>query len=315
MTNDQIKGVLMAGIVSIYRKDLAQRRKKLRRQRQMKIIQTIWRTFAVSGLAGGLLWLIIQPMWVLKAPIQIVMISGNQLLSEQTVQSLLVLSYPQSLWRIEPSAIAESLEQQPAIAKATVSRRLFPPCLVIEIQERFPVAITHTLPLSKTTTCNTQPQFLDKSAAKLTPPCLQNSSSQRKQTDVGLLDASGALIPLEKYTSLNPTGKLPSLKVVGSPEQYRPYWTQIYQAVSQSSVKVMEINFQDPANLILKTDLGNVHLGVPNAQLPQKIKVLVQMRHLPAKFNPGQIAYIDLKNPDSPLVQLNQTTRINSPHP
>lgn len=315
MTNDQIKGVLMAGIVSISRKDLAQRRKKLRRQRQMKIIQTIWRTFAVSGLAGGLLWLIIQPMWVLKAPTQIVMTSGNQLLSEQTIQSLLVLSYPQSLWRIEPSAIAETLEQQPAIAKATVSRRLFPPGLVIEIQERFPVAITHTLPLSKTSTCNTQPQSSDKSAAKPTLSCLQNSSSQRKQTDVALLDASGALIPLEKYTSLNPTGKLPSLKVVGSPEQYRPYWTQIYQAVSQSSVKIMEIDCQDPTNLILKTELGNVHLGVPNAQLPQKIKVLVQMRHLPAKFNPGQIAYIDLKNPDSPLVQVNQIKRINSPDP
>ncbi|WP_413176061.1 cell division protein FtsQ/DivIB [Anabaena azotica] len=305
----------MAGIVSISRKDLAQRRKKLRRQRQMKIIQTIWRTLAVSGLAGGLLWLIIQPMWVLKAPTQIVMTSGHQLLSEQTIQSLLVLSYPQSLWRIEPSAIAETLEQQPAIAKATVSRRLFPPGLVIEIQERFPVAITHTLPLSETTTCNTQPQSSDKSAAKPTPPCLQNSSSQRKQTDVALLDASGALIPLEKYTSLNPTGKLPSLKVVGSPEQYRPYWTQIYQAISQSSVKVIEIDCQDPTNLILKTELGNVHLGVPNAQLPQKIKVLVQMRHLPAKFNPGQIAYIDLKNPDSPLVQVNQIKRINSPDP
>ncbi|ADI63992.1 cell division protein FtsQ/DivIB [Trichormus azollae] len=296
----------MASIVSISRKDLAQRREKLRWQRQMKIIQTIWRTFAVSGLAGGLLWLIIQPMWVLKAPTQIVMISGNQFLSEQTIQSLLVLSYPQSLWRIEPSAIAESLEQQPAIAKATVSRRLFPPGLVIEIQERFPVAITHTLPLSKITSCNTQPQFSDRSGAKLTPPCLKNSSSQRKQTDVGLLDASGALIPLEKYTSLNSSGKLPSLKVVGPPEQYRPYWTQMYQAVSQSSVKVMEIDCQDPANLILKTELGNVHLGLPNAQLPQKIKVLVQMRHLPAKFNPGQIAYIDLKNPDSPLVQVNQ---------
>ena len=38
----------MAGIVSVSRTDLAQRRKKLRRQRQMKIIQTIWRTFAVT---------------------------------------------------------------------------------------------------------------------------------------------------------------------------------------------------------------------------------------------------------------------------
>ncbi|MFM6105647.1 MAG: cell division protein FtsQ/DivIB, partial [Sphaerospermopsis kisseleviana] len=81
---------------------------------------------------------------------------------------------------------------------------------------------------------------------------------------------------------------------------------ELYQAVSQSSVKVMEIDCQDPTNLILKTELGNVHLGVPNAQLPEKIQLLVQMRHLPAKFKPKQLAYIDIKNPDRPLVQMNQ---------
>ena len=132
---------------------------------------------------------------------------------------------------------------------------------------------------------------------------------RRKQwpkTSRRLLDASGVLIPLEKYTSLNPTAKLPSLKVIGSPEKYRPYWTQLYQAVSQSSVKVMEIDCQDPTNLILKTELGKVHLGALITQLPEQIKVLAQMRHLPTKLNPSQIEYIDLKNPESPLVQMNQ---------
>ncbi|MBD2293184.1 FtsQ-type POTRA domain-containing protein [Anabaena sphaerica FACHB-251] len=305
----------MAGIVSVSRKDLAQRRKKLRRQQQKKIIQTIWRTLAASGLAGGLLWVTLQPMWVLKAPAQIVMTSGNQLLSEQTIQSLLVLSYPQSLWRIEPSVIAETLEQQPAIAQATVSRRLFPPGLMIKIQERFPVAMTHTPAGQSTTSCNTQPQSSENFVKQPTPSCPQNSVAQSKQGDVSLLDASGALIPLEKYTALNPTGKLPSLKVIGLPEQYRPYWTQLYQAISQSSVKVMEIDCQDPTNLILKTELGTVHFGVPTAQLPEKIQVLVQMRHLPAKFKSRQLAYIDIKNPDSPLVQVNQNQKINSPDP
>ena len=57
------------------------------------------------------------------------------------IRSLLVLSYPQSLWRIEPTAIAKSLKQQPTIAQASVSRRLFPPGLMIEIKERVPVAM------------------------------------------------------------------------------------------------------------------------------------------------------------------------------
>ncbi|AFZ55732.1 FtsQ-type POTRA domain-containing protein [Anabaena cylindrica FACHB-243] len=304
----------MAGIVSVSRRDLAQRRQKLRRQRRMKIIQTIWRTLAASGLAGGLLWMTIQPMWVLKAPTQIVMTSGNQLLSEQKIQSLLALSYPQSLWRLEPSAIAATLKQQPAIAQASVSRRLFPPGLMIEIQERLPVAMTYTFPGQKTTSCDPQSRTSEKSAEITPQPCLQNSNHSQ-QGDVGLLDASGAWMPLEKYTSLNPTSKLPSLKVIGLPEQYRSYWTQLYQAISQSSVKVTEIDFQDPTNLILKTELGNVHFGLPNTQVSEKIKVLVQMQHLPTKFNPGQIAYIDLKNPDYPLVQMHQKPKTNLSNP
>lgn len=271
----------MAGIISVSRRDLAQRRQKLRRQRQMKIIQAIWRTFAITGLAGGLLWVAVQPVWMLKTPKQIVMKSGNKLLSDQTTQSLLVLSYPQSLWRIEPSAIANSLKKQPTIAQAIVKRRLFPPGLIIEIQERVPVAVTQT--------------------------------PSNKKVTIGLLDASGAWMPLEKYTSLNPTSKLPNLRVIGLPKQYCLHWTQLHQAVSQSPVKVMEIDCQNPTNLILKTELGNVHLGVPSPQLSEQIKVLAQMRPLAAKLNSGEIEYIDLKNPEVPLVQMNQSNQKLTP--
>ncbi|MBW4645881.1 MAG: FtsQ-type POTRA domain-containing protein [Goleter apudmare HA4340-LM2] len=278
----------MAGIISVSRTDLAQRRKKLRRQRQMRIIQAIWRTFAISGLAGSLLWLAIQPMWVLKAPQQIVMKSGNQLLSDEAIQSILVLSYPQSLWRIQPSLIADSLKQQPTIAQATVSRRLFPPGLIIEIKKRVPVAVAQTPNNGKTDT-------------------------DKQEGTVGLLDASGFWMPLDKYTFLNPNAKLPILKVTGSPAQYRPFWTQLYQAVSQSLVKVVEIDCQDPTNLILKTELGNVYLGPPSSQISEQIKILTQMRHLPDKLNSSQIEYIDLKNPENPLVQVNQKNqKVNS---
>jgi cell division protein FtsQ len=270
----------MAGMVSISRTDLAQRRKKLRRRRQMKIIQTIWRTIAVSGLCAGLLWVTIQPMWVLEAPKQIVVKSGDRLLSNQGVQSILRLSYPQSLWRIEPSRIADTLKKEPNIAQARVTRRLFPPGLIVQIQERVPVAIAQTH----------KPQSHDTGSKK----------------EPLLLDITGVLIPVEKYTSLNPNSKLPNLKVIGSPEQYRSYWTQLYQAVTKSSVKITEIDCQDPTNLILKTELGNVHLGAPSSQLPEQLKALSQMSHLPTQLNPNHIEYIDVKNPDSPVVQMNQ---------
>jgi cell division protein FtsQ len=281
----------MAGLVSVSRMDLAQRRQKLRRHQQMRIIQAIWRTFAISSLAGCLLWIAIQPMWVLNSPSQIAVKSGNQSLSEETMQSLLALSYPQSLWRIQPGAIADSLKRQPTIAQAIVTRRLFPPGLIIEIQERIPVAVVQ----------------LNQG---------KNTENTNKQASEGLIDASGVWMPLDKYTSLNSTSKLPSLKVIGKPEQYVPYWTQLYLSVSQSSVKVMEINCQDPTNLILKTELGNVHLGPPSPHLAEQIKMLAQMRHLPSKLNSSQIEYIDIQNPENPLVQLNQKKlKVNFPTP
>lgn len=281
----------MAGIVLISRADIEGRRKKLRQRRRMKIIQGIWQTIAVTSLAGGLLWMATQPMWVLKTSKDIE-VSGNYLLSDEAIQSLLVVSYPQSLWRIEPSRLAESLKQQSIIAQATVNRRLFPPGLIVQISERVPVAVTRFAASSGSVAQHHREQ--------------QNIDTSNKKVSIGLLDATGVWIPLEKYKSLNPNFRLPSLKVVGLPEEYRPYWTQLYQALSQSSVNVMEIDFHDPTNLILKTELGNIHLGTPSYSLSEKIKVMAQIRHLPAKLNPNQIDYIDLKNPDFPLVQMNQ---------
>ncbi|HLP90883.1 MAG TPA: FtsQ-type POTRA domain-containing protein [Nostocaceae cyanobacterium] len=302
----------MAGIVSVSRTDLAQRRKKLRHKRRMKILQTIWRTLAVSGLAGGLWWIAMQPIWVVKAPTQIMMKSGDEVLSEKEISSLLPLSYPQSIWKIEPNAIAQSLQQHPAIAQASVSRRLFPPSLMIEIRERIPVALAQVGNEKKISNCVAKSLNSDKSNGQQLQQCLKNSGINNKQPSVGLLDANGFWMPLEKYTSINPNHKLPSLKVIGAPTQYSPYWPKIYPAISQSSIKILEIDCQDPTNLILKTEIGSVHLGSPSHLLPEQIKLLAKIRHLHTKINPSQIQYIDLKNPATPLVQTNQK---NPPSP
>ena len=295
----------MVGILSVARTNLAQRRQKLRRQRQIKVIQAIWRTVAVTGIASSLLWLAIQPMWVLKDSKQIVIKSGAKIEpAQKDIYSLLGLSSPQSLWRIEPSLIADSLKKQPNIAQATVSRRLFPPGLIIEIQERVPVAIAQIRKRQTATSCTIAPSAPGNSAD--VKPCVQNNSATNKQSELGLLDASGVWMPMAGYMSMNPQGELPQMMVIGDPAQYRPFWTQLYEAIRQSSLKVTEIDFQDPTNLILTTELGIVHLGSPSNKLPEQIQVLEEMRHLENQVNPSNIDYIDLKNPVMPLVQVNQ---------
>ena len=216
----------MPEILSVSSTDLEGRRDKLRRYRQIKIISAILRTLAITGLAGGLLWFLIQPIWVLKSNKDIT-ITGNQLISDETIQSKMQLSYPKSLWRIEPSRVSTSLRQQPGITKATVTRRLFPPGLIVKVSEILPVAITQTASNPDT-------------------------NSKNKKTINGLVDINGVWISLESYKSIS-VNKLPSLKLIGDVQQCRSFWKQLYQGVRKSSVKVMEINCHNPNNIILKT--------------------------------------------------------------
>ncbi|RUT00963.1 hypothetical protein DSM106972_069690 [Dulcicalothrix desertica PCC 7102] len=268
----------MADTASVSRTDLEGRRKKLRKQRRKKIIQTVWQSFALVSLTGGLLWATVQPTWLVKTE-QDVKVSGNQLLSADKIQSLLPLSYPQSVWKIEPSHIAQSLQKQPLIAHASVTRRLFPPGLIVEVIERVPVAI------------------------------VQKTQASDEKTPLLLLDATGVLINVDTKNLKTLKAGLPNLKVIGSPDQYREFWGMLYEAVSQSSVEITKIDCQDLTNVILTTEIGLVHLGALGPQLTEQIKVLAQMRHLPAKINTNKIQYIDLTNPNLPTMQLQNSTK------
>lgn len=272
----------MTSISSISPADLTEKRRMLRNNRRLKMLLSLWQALAVSGLLGSLVWAMTRPNWILRDPHQVA-IEGNHLLSKQAILSLLPLEYPKWLLQISPDAIARALESQAPIADVTVTRQLFPPGLIVQVEERVPVAIAIT---------------------RLSP----GSSAPDPKASIGFLDRDGVWIPLNSYPpQVRNLLKLPKLKVIGSPEYYRSYWAPLYQVVSRSPVKVMEIDCQEPANLILKTELGIVHLGPYTPQLTEQLKVLAKMRQLSKKMNSSQIAYIDLKNPATPLVQMNQT--------
>ena len=267
-------------IGSVSQSDLVSRRQTLRRQRRLKLVIIIWQILAVSSLASGLLWAITQPIWLITKQEQLT-VEGNQLLSDRAILSLITLDYPQSIWGIKPQILAHNLESHNPIAKAKISRHLFPPSLRIEITERRPVAIT---------------KFKSK---------VGTGNSQK----MGWLDANGNWIPLESFSALERTESLPTLKVIGFTEQYRQYWHPLYKSLSRSPVKVFEINWEDPGNLILTTELGLVHLGQYSSRFSEQLNVLDRMRELPNKIDVRRIAYIDLKNPESPLIQLPNKSR------
>lgn len=281
----------MANLPYISRLELAERRKKLRWQRRMRAFRAFWRTLVAIGLTGGAVWLMTLPGWVIRDASQI-NVEGNAILTPEMVRSLLSMNYPQSLWDVQPEVIANELEARGPIADATVTRQLFPPSLTIQIQERRPVAIAYS-----------------QDSSTLSP----GSGG----SPFGLLDATGAWMPVEDFTTLNPTLQLPTLKVVGMKAQYRTQWTSLYQDLTQHQqasskpVAIREIDWRNPSNLILKTELGDIHIGAYSSSFRQQLMALDQMQQLPADVDRNQISYIDLKNPDAPLIQMNNTLPLN----
>jgi len=282
------------------------RRQQLRSQRRWKVLQACWRTLAITSLTGGLVWAASLPEWKLQQPTQ-VEIKGNQLLSTQTLAAFLPLVYPQSLLRLPTQEISSALKTHAPVERVTLTRQLFPPRLFVEVKERPPVGIVecNQCVIEKTPTAATVPQL--------------------GPANVWLLDRRGVAMPLASYPGLQKTGKLPRLKVVGffqrsqpaqgsQPEaqggqpvrvnlQKQAQWPQVYQALAQSPVTVTDIDWQDPNNLILQTELGKVHLGRDRNQFSKQLKALDQMRNLSTHVDLNQIIYIDLKNPKQPLVK------------
>lgn len=248
----------------------------------------------MGGLAGGLVWVSTQPIWLIQKPEQI-KIEGNRFLPADTIRSVMPLTYPKSLLQLEPQTLSEQLKTRAPISEAIVSRQLFPPGITVRIRERYPVAIT----------------FL---AAKDIQFLAQQSATELAQTErVGLLDENGMAIPLENYELLKRSVKLPELKVIGNREHFLPHWSTLYQATRQSPVKITELDFQNPANLVLKTELGIVHLGPYTSRFPAQVKTLDRMRKLPNQMDLKQIAYIDLRSPVSPVLQMKGTASAVKP--
>lgn len=278
----------MADFSAVSRSTVAARRRRLRRHRRIRALQAFWRLLVVMGLAGGAIWLIKSPIWVIQSPEQIT-IEGNELLSPERVRSLLPMHYPKPLWAVQPEAIAKELEAGGPIAQAVVTRHLWPPGVTIQIQERRPVAIAQDY------------------SPDPTDPVLA-----MENTNAGLLDATGAWIPLEDYTLLNPAVQMPALTVVGMRAGDREQWVAIYaelnrfQATANAPVRITELDWRDPGNLILSTELGHVHLGVYQSPslFTQQLQALNQMRQLSKNTEFRPIEYIDLRRPESPLLQL-----------
>jgi cell division protein FtsQ len=246
--------------------DYVARRKQLRKQRRIRIWQRLWQLTFITGLTGGLLWVAMLPEWQLRSPAQIE-IEGNNLLSPSVIKKALPIKYPQSIFQIQPQAIATHLENSAPVFGVVVSRTIFPSKLTIQIRERLPIA----------------------------------NSTRKGQ--MGFLDAEGIWIPVKAYPA-NITK--PKLVVLEPSDRPIANWSNLYRQISQSQVKVNQVDARDESNLVLNTELGLVYFGAYQASLfSAQLETLDRMRNLPEKLNSQALLHIDLTQPSNPVLEMN----------
>jgi cell division protein FtsQ len=251
--------------------DYVARRKQLRKQRRIRIFQRIWQLTFITGLTGAMVWVALLPEWQLRSATQI-QIEGNSLLSKETIKKALPIQYPQSIFQIQPQAIATQLEASAPVSKVLVSRTIFPSKLTIQVQERLPIA---------------------------------NSTRKGQQ---GFLDAEGIWMPTKAYPS-NITK--PNLVVLEPNNLAIAQWSTLYRQVSQSQVKISQVDARDESNLILTTELGLVYFGTYKPSLfTTQLETLDRLRTLSDKVK--TFKHIDISQPSDPILEMNMPPKDKS---
>lgn len=257
---------------------LKSRRDEIKNQQRWENFVAFSRSLMIMSLTGVVFWVLTLPHWVIRHSQQI-NLQGNDLLSDDELRSLIPLKYPQSLLKLSTSKLTEDLQKKVPLANIIVTRELLPPSLTIKVEEKKPVAIAFATVASPKT----------------------NKLELKK---IGYVDIDGIFVSSEVYQKLQTnTDLLPNLKILGTPQVYLPYWQDLYRLINQSTVKITEIDWQNPTNLVLNTELGKVHIGAYNSKFPQQLMVLEKLKIITSKIPRERIIYIDLTDPEMPSIK------------
>ncbi len=266
--------------------ELARRRQFLRAKRRFNFYKAAWRSLAILGFASGTIWLATSPIWFIRSADQIA-VSDNQILSDQNIQALLPVPYPQSLLKIKPESLEKNLTSHAPIESAVVTRRLVPPGLHVRVSERVPVAAV---------------------MPDTTKPVKAIPSKPVPFKQAGLIDAQGNWMPLNSFRELGAIAPPPTLTVKGMQANHRESWQSLYKSLQRSPVKITAIDWTSASNVILYSELGQVRIGPYGKNFEAQLAALDRMRSLDTKVNPQQVAFIDLQDPDNPVVEILQAT-------
>lgn len=238
---------------------------EIQEQRLSRI--ALWRSCFVTCCAVSLCLGATLPYGQIKQQSQI-QISGEKLVSKDTIHTALEFSYPQLIWTVNGVSLTQEIESIPSIATARVNKQIIPPRLKISLQERTPVALAI---------------FQDK---------------------VGFLDLHGQWIEQKFYANLDNHFALPELKALNYQPRYQKSWSKIYQLISlYPELKVNTVEWNQSSSLFLHSKIGKVFLGSDLSRLNEQFKIMLKLQNLSTHVDRSQIDYLDLSNPNLNLIQ------------
>jgi cell division protein FtsQ len=110
-------------------------------------------------------------------------------------------------------------------------------------------------------------------------------------------------MPAKAYPSNIPK---PNLTILEPNNRSLPQWSTLYRQVSQSQIKILQVDGRDESNLILTTELGLVYFGTYKPSMfNTQLETLDRLRTLPEKLKSRSYNYIDLTQPTNPILEMN----------
>ena len=275
----------MTGLKPTTRQQLQLRRQQLRQKMRRNLRSRIWRFALTAGLLAGGIYCTRLPVWKIQQPNSF-RIEGNRILADSDILESLPPLDSLYIWQVEPSQLELAMLSHPLLQAATVRRQLIPPRILARVQERQAIAVGDVAGVSGF--IDTEGHWLDRAAL--------------------------------------PEGKIPedwpALKAMGWQKTRETDWAELLFVLQHSTVAIHEVDWRSSANLILQTDLGEVHFGpVPEGTLPdtprgqsplghavrERLESLHQLQPLYDSIcdcQPEDVEYIDLSQPHFPTLSL-----------
>ena len=223
----------MTGLTPTTRQQLQQRRQQLRQKKRRNFRSRIWRFAATAGLLAGGIYCARLPMWKIQHP-EGIHIEGNQILADGDVLEYFPPLDTLYIWQVEPKQLETALLNHPLLKTVRVRRQLFPPRISARVQEREAIAVGDVAGTS------------------------------------GFIDTEGQWLDRAALPEGEAPADWPTVTAMGWQQDRETDWAELLLTLQQSSVAIQTVDWRSSANLVLQTELGEVHFGpLPEGTPPQ----------------------------------------------